>query len=118
MRFAQLEREVDLMLSQRDRRMLLPAPSSRQMMVYAERLSGDAIRDAAAIGDRAAMPITLAALALTTARHGGHVSAAATTGENRYLVGSRRKFGPRFRGGRRRQAGNAGVTLSSVQRMP
>jgi hypothetical protein len=46
MRFAQLEREVDLMLSQRDRRMLLPAPSSRQMMVYAERLSGDAIRDA------------------------------------------------------------------------
>jgi hypothetical protein len=34
------------MLSQRDRRMLLPAPSSRQIMVYAERLSGDAIRDA------------------------------------------------------------------------
>jgi hypothetical protein len=28
------------MLSQRDRRMLLPAPSDRQIMVYAERLSG------------------------------------------------------------------------------
>src|SRR3977135_2755923 len=34
--------------------------------------------------------MTLSALALTTARDGGHVSAAARTGENRYLMGSRR----------------------------
>jgi DNA-binding transcriptional LysR family regulator len=55
MRFAQLEREVGLKLSQRDRRMLLPAASGRQMMLYAERLSGMRSEMPAAIDDRSAM---------------------------------------------------------------
>jgi hypothetical protein len=40
---------------QRDRRMLLRAPSRRQMMVYAERLSGMRSEMPAALGDRSAM---------------------------------------------------------------
>ena len=39
-RIAQLEREVGVKLLQRDRRMVLPTPSGRQMMVYAEKLIG------------------------------------------------------------------------------
>ena len=37
-RIAQLENEVGVRLLQRDRRMVLPTPSGRQMMVYAEKL--------------------------------------------------------------------------------
>src|ERR1700710_1745430 len=37
-RIAQLEREVGVKLLQRDRRMVLPTPSGRQLMVYAEKL--------------------------------------------------------------------------------
>jgi DNA-binding transcriptional LysR family regulator len=36
-RIAQLEREVGVKLLQRDRRMVLPTPSGRQLMVYAEK---------------------------------------------------------------------------------
>ena len=39
-RIAQLEREVGVKLLQRDRRMVLPTPSGRQLMVYAEKLIG------------------------------------------------------------------------------
>src|ERR1700740_3809976 len=39
-RIAQLEREVGVKLLQRDRRQVLPTPSGRQMMVYAEKLIG------------------------------------------------------------------------------
>src|SRR3981189_1246843 len=39
-RIAQLEHEVGVKLLQRDRRMVLPTPHGRQMMVYAERLIG------------------------------------------------------------------------------
>ena len=54
-RIAQLEREVGVKLLQRDRRMVLPTPSGRQMMVYAEKLIGLRAEMLAAIGDRSAM---------------------------------------------------------------
>src|SRR5258707_14923765 len=52
---AQLEREVGVRLLQRDRRMVLPTPSGRQMMVYAEKLIGLRSEMLAAVGDRSAM---------------------------------------------------------------
>src|SRR6201992_3320584 len=54
-RIAQLEREVGVRLLQRDRRMVLPTPSGRQMMVYAEKLMGVRSEMIAAVGDRSAM---------------------------------------------------------------
>jgi DNA-binding transcriptional LysR family regulator len=54
-RIAQLEREVGVRLLQRDRRMVLPTPSGRQMMVYAEKLIGMRSEMLAAVGDRSAM---------------------------------------------------------------
>src|SRR6202012_3794712 len=54
-RIAQLEREVGVRLLQRDRRMVLPTPSGRQMMVYAEKLIGLRSEMMAEIGDRSAM---------------------------------------------------------------
>src|SRR5882672_10239945 len=54
-RIAQLEREVGVRLLQRDRRMVLPTPSGRQMMVYAEKLIGLRSEMLAAVGDRSAM---------------------------------------------------------------
>jgi DNA-binding transcriptional LysR family regulator len=54
-RIAQLEREVGVRLLQRDRRMVLPTPSGRQMMVYAEKLIGLRSEMLAVIGDRSAM---------------------------------------------------------------
>src|SRR3979411_3386670 len=54
-RIAQLENEVGVKLLQRDRRMVLPTPSGRQMMVYAEKLIGMRSEMLAAGGDRSAM---------------------------------------------------------------
>src|SRR6202051_1506359 len=52
-RIAQLEREVGVKLLQRDRRMVLPTPSGRQMMVYAEKLIGLRSEMLAVVGGRA-----------------------------------------------------------------
>src|ERR1700761_8068536 len=54
-RIAQLEQEVGVRLLQRDHRMVLPTPSGRQMMVYAEKLIKLRSEMLAAIGDRSAM---------------------------------------------------------------
>jgi DNA-binding transcriptional LysR family regulator len=54
-RIAQLEREVGVRLLQRDRRLVLPTSSGRQMMVYAEKLIGLRSEMLAVIGDRSAM---------------------------------------------------------------
>ena len=54
-RIAQLEREVGVKLLQRDRRMVLPTPSGRQLMVYAEKLIGLRSEMLAVVGDRSAM---------------------------------------------------------------
>jgi DNA-binding transcriptional LysR family regulator len=54
-RIAQLEREVGVKLLQRDRRQVLPTPSGRQMMVYAEKLIGMRSEMLAAVGDRSAI---------------------------------------------------------------
>jgi DNA-binding transcriptional LysR family regulator len=54
-RIAQLEREVGVKLLQRDRRMVLPTPSGRQMMVYAEKLIALRSEMLAVVGDRSAM---------------------------------------------------------------
>src|ERR1700754_5143663 len=54
-RIAQLEREVGVRLLQRDRRMVLPTPSGRQMMVYAEKLIKLRSEMLTVIGDRSAM---------------------------------------------------------------
>jgi DNA-binding transcriptional LysR family regulator len=54
-RIAQLEREVGVRLLQRDRRMVLPTPSGRQMMVYAEKLIGLHSEMLAVVGDHSAM---------------------------------------------------------------
>src|SRR6476660_5506671 len=54
-RNAQPEREVGVKLQQRDRRMVLPTPSGRQMMVYAEKLIGLRSEMLAVVGDRSAM---------------------------------------------------------------
>jgi DNA-binding transcriptional LysR family regulator len=54
-RIAQLEREVGVKLLQRDRRAVLPTPSGRQMMVYAEKLIGMRSEMLAAVGDRSTM---------------------------------------------------------------
>src|SRR5258707_11889943 len=54
-RIAQLEREVGVRLLQRDRRMVLPTPSGRQMMVYAEKLIGLRSEMLAVVGDRSTM---------------------------------------------------------------
>jgi DNA-binding transcriptional LysR family regulator len=54
-RIAQLEREVGVRLLQRDRRLVLPTSSGRQMMVYAEKLIGLRSEMLAVVGDRSAM---------------------------------------------------------------
>src|SRR4030081_1689785 len=54
-RIAQLEHEVGVKLLQRDRRMVLPTPHGRQMMMYAEKLIGMRSEMLAAVGDRSAM---------------------------------------------------------------
>jgi DNA-binding transcriptional LysR family regulator len=54
-RIAQLEREVGVKLLQRDRRAVLPTPSGRQLMVYAEKLIGMRSEMLAAVGDRSTM---------------------------------------------------------------
>src|SRR6266540_3041377 len=54
-RIAQLEREVGVKLLQRDRRMVLPTPSGRQLMVYAEKLIGLRSEMLAVVGDRSTM---------------------------------------------------------------
>jgi DNA-binding transcriptional LysR family regulator len=54
-RIAQLEREVGVRLLRRDRRMVLPTPSGRQMMVYAEKLIGLRTEMMSVVGDRSAM---------------------------------------------------------------
>src|SRR5258707_15119725 len=54
-RIAQLEREVGVRLLQRDRRMVLPTPSGRQMMVYAEKLIGLRSEMLAAVGGPSAV---------------------------------------------------------------
>src|ERR1700730_3175928 len=54
-RIAQLEQEVGVKLLQRDRRMVLPTPHGRQMMVYAEKLIGLRSEMLAVVGDHSAM---------------------------------------------------------------
>lgn len=54
-RIAQLERELGVRLLQRDRNAVLPTPSGRQLMVYAEKLIGLRSEMMAAVGDRSAM---------------------------------------------------------------
>src|SRR2546425_13006983 len=54
-RIAQLEREVGVKLLQRDRRMVLPTPSGRQLMVYAEKLIGLRSEMLAVVRDRFAV---------------------------------------------------------------
>ena len=54
-RIAQLEQEVGVKLLQRDRRMVLPTPRGRQMMVYAEKLIGLRSEMLAVVGDHSAM---------------------------------------------------------------
>ena len=54
-RIAQLEREVGVKLLQRDRRMVLPTPSGRQLLVYAEKLIGLRSEMLAVVGDHSAM---------------------------------------------------------------
>src|ERR1700710_1510087 len=54
-RIAQLEREVGVKLLQRDRRAVLPTPSGRQLLVYAEKLIAMRSEMLAAVGDRSAM---------------------------------------------------------------
>src|SRR3954451_8241916 len=54
-RIAQLEREVGVKLLQRDRRMVLPTPSGRQLIAYAEKLIGMRSEMLAAVGDLSAM---------------------------------------------------------------
>ena len=86
-RIAQLEREVGVRLLQRDRRMVLPTPSGRQMMLYAEKLIG--LRsEMMAVGITAmprpsiAMWTTVASEALACSRIGarsGRLNSALTT---------------------------------------
>src|SRR5437870_12420084 len=54
-RIAQLEAEVGVKLLQRDRRMVLPTPDGRQMLVYAEKLIGLRSEMLAVVGDQSAM---------------------------------------------------------------
>ena len=54
-RIAQLGKEVGVKLLQRDRRMVLPTPRGRQMMVYAEKLIGLRSEMLAVVGDHSAM---------------------------------------------------------------
>jgi DNA-binding transcriptional LysR family regulator len=54
-RIAQLEREMGVKLLNRDRRVALPTPSGRQLMVYAEKLIGLRSEMMAEVGDRSAM---------------------------------------------------------------
>src|SRR2546429_6325453 len=54
-RIAQLESEVGVRLLQRDRRMVLPTPDGRQMLVYAEKLIGLRSEMLAVVGDQSAM---------------------------------------------------------------
>src|SRR5947207_25559 len=54
-RIAQLESEVGVKLLQRDRRMVLPTPDGRQMLVYAEKLIGLRSEMLAVVGDQSAM---------------------------------------------------------------
>jgi len=54
-RIAQLEDEMGVKLLQRDHRAVLPTPSGRQMMLYAERLIGLRAEMLAAVRDRTAM---------------------------------------------------------------
>src|SRR2546430_13024524 len=53
-RIAQLESEVGVRLLQRDRRMVLPTPDGRQMLVYAEKLIGLRSEMLAVGGDQSA----------------------------------------------------------------
>ena len=54
-RIAQLEDEMGVRLLQRDNRAVLPTPSGRQMMLYAEKLIGLRAEMLAAVRDRSAM---------------------------------------------------------------
>src|SRR5436305_14562708 len=54
-RIAQLETEVGVKLLQRDRRMVLPTPDGRQMLVDAEKLIGLRSVMLAVVGDQLAM---------------------------------------------------------------
>ena len=54
-RIAQLESAVGVKLLQRDRRMVLPTPDGRQMLVYAEKLIGLRSEMLAVVGDQSAM---------------------------------------------------------------
>src|ERR1700759_758975 len=54
-RIARLEQEVGVRLLQRDRRMVLPTPSGRQMMVYAEKLIRLRSEMLAVVGDPSPM---------------------------------------------------------------
>ncbi len=54
-RIAQLEDEMGVRLLQRDNRTVLPTPSGRQMMLYAEKLIGLRSEMLAAVRDRSAM---------------------------------------------------------------
>lgn len=53
-RIAQLEREMGVRLLQRDRRMVLPTPSGRQMLLYAEKLIALRSEMIAAVSERSA----------------------------------------------------------------
>src|SRR5206468_8527115 len=54
-RIAQLEREVGVRLLQRERRMVLPTPSGRQLLVYAEKLIGRRSEMLAGVGGHSGM---------------------------------------------------------------
>src|SRR3979490_2379454 len=54
-RIAQLEREVGVKLLQRDRRMVLPTPSGRQLMVYPGKVIGPPPVMMSWVGDHSAM---------------------------------------------------------------
>ena len=54
-RIAQLEREMGVKLLNRDRRIVSPTPSGRQLMLYAEKLIGLRAEMMAEVGDRSAM---------------------------------------------------------------
>src|SRR5258705_2940857 len=72
-RIAQLEHEVGVRLLQRDRRMVLPTPSGRQMMVYAEKLTGLRSEILAAGGVRPANHRLLRIRVSRTIRHTWHL---------------------------------------------
>src|SRR5262249_57539877 len=68
-RIAQLEREMGVKLLDRDHRAASPAPSDRQMMVYAEKLIGLRAQMMAEVGNVRAMRGVMPLAVAETIRH-------------------------------------------------